>query len=85
MQNVTAGANPISVKKGIDKTCDYLVGKLKELSTPVKGSADIKVTVLPPPPPCSLTFILLFGSSFHSRACPALVLVHEKTVTPALR
>eukprot|EP00884_Botryococcus_braunii_P006189 jgi/Botrbrau1/15571/Bobra.33_1s0002.1 len=42
LQNVTAGANPISVKKGIDKTCDFLVGKLKELSTPVQGSADIK-------------------------------------------
>lgn len=25
-QNVTAGANPISIKRGIDKTCDYLVG-----------------------------------------------------------
>ena len=24
-QYVTAGANPISVKKGIDKTCDFLV------------------------------------------------------------
>lgn len=25
LQNVTAGANPISIKRGIDKTCDYLV------------------------------------------------------------
>ena len=24
-QNVTAGANPISIKRGIDKTCEYLV------------------------------------------------------------
>jgi chaperonin GroEL (HSP60 family) len=46
VQNVTAGANPISVKKGIDKTCDFLVAKLKELATPVKGSADIKVHAL---------------------------------------
>jgi chaperonin GroEL (HSP60 family) len=25
LQNVTAGANPISIKRGIDKTCAYLV------------------------------------------------------------
>lgn len=25
LQNVTAGANPISIKRGIDKTCEYLV------------------------------------------------------------
>ncbi|KAK9840846.1 hypothetical protein WJX81_008644 [Elliptochloris bilobata] len=42
LQYVTAGANPISVKKGIDKTCDFLVGKLKEKAQPVKGSSDIK-------------------------------------------
>jgi chaperonin GroEL (HSP60 family) len=42
-QAVTAGANPISVKKGIDKTCDFLVAKLKEVARPVKGTEDIKV------------------------------------------
>lgn len=42
-QVVTAGANPISVKKGIDKTCEFLVAKLKEVAKPVKGRADIKV------------------------------------------
>ena len=40
---MTAGANPISVKKGIDKTCDFLVEKLREKAQPVKGSSDIKV------------------------------------------
>jgi len=25
LHNVTAGANPISIKRGIDKTCEYLV------------------------------------------------------------
>lgn len=44
-QVVTAGANPISVKKGIDKTCDYLVSKLKEHAKAVKGRSDIKVCV----------------------------------------
>ena len=43
LQAVTSGANPISIKKGIDKTCDFLVGKLKENSKPVKGTEDIKV------------------------------------------
>ncbi|KAL4439015.1 hypothetical protein ABPG77_006952 [Micractinium sp. CCAP 211/92] len=42
LQNVTAGANPISIKRGIDKTCDFLVEKLKEFARPVKGSSEIK-------------------------------------------
>ena len=42
-QAVTSGANPVSIKKGIDKTCDFLVKKLKENARPVKGSSDIKV------------------------------------------
>ena len=42
-QAVTAGANPISLKKGIDATCEYLVAKLKEVARPVKGTNDIKV------------------------------------------
>lgn len=42
LQSVTAGANPISIKKGIDKTTDFLVEKLKTLSRPVEGSQDIK-------------------------------------------
>ncbi len=43
VQAVTAGSNPITLKKGIDKTCDFLVAKLKEVSRPVKGTEDIKV------------------------------------------
>ena len=27
LQNVTAGANPIMIKKGIDKTCEFLVSE----------------------------------------------------------
>ncbi|KAG1669626.1 hypothetical protein FOA52_010786 [Chlamydomonas sp. UWO 241] len=42
LQFVTAGANPITIKKGIEKTCDFLVEKLKGLSVPVKGREDIK-------------------------------------------
>jgi hypothetical protein len=43
LQCVTAGANPISVKKGIDKTSEFLVGKLRENAKPVQGRNDIKV------------------------------------------
>lgn len=43
LQAVSAGANPISVKKGIDKTCAYLVEKLKEHSKQISGPKDIKV------------------------------------------
>ncbi|KAK9803986.1 hypothetical protein WJX72_010458 [[Myrmecia] bisecta] len=42
LQVVTSGANPINVKKGIDKTCEFLVKKLKENAKPVKGTSDIK-------------------------------------------
>ncbi|KAI5073392.1 hypothetical protein GOP47_0011405 [Adiantum capillus-veneris] len=40
--NVTSGANPIAVKKGIDKTVAGLVEELKKKSLPVKGRDDIK-------------------------------------------
>eukprot|EP00877_Chromochloris_zofingiensis_P013658 jgi/Chrzof1/8546/Cz03g15060.t1 len=42
LQCVTAGANPVSVKKGIEKTNEYLVGKLREHAKPVQGRNDIK-------------------------------------------
>ena len=42
LQAVTSGANPISIKKGIDKTTAFLLAKLVENSRPVKGSGDIK-------------------------------------------
>lgn len=40
--SVTSGANPVSVKKGIDKTVAGLVEELQKKSRPVKGSGDIK-------------------------------------------
>jgi len=42
LQAVTSGANPIAVKKGIDKTCDFLIRKLRENAKPVKGTEDIR-------------------------------------------
>mmetsp|Transcript_46072 Transcript_46072/g.73779 ORF Transcript_46072/g.73779 Transcript_46072/m.73779 type:complete len:544 (+) Transcript_46072:576-2207(+) len=42
LQSVTAGANPISIKKGIDKTRRFLTDKLEELAKPINGSSDIK-------------------------------------------
>jgi chaperonin GroEL (HSP60 family) len=43
LQAITAGANPIAVKKGIDKTQEYLVQKLRENAKPVNGRNDIRV------------------------------------------
>lgn len=40
--NVSSGANPVSLKKGIDKTVQGLVEELKKKSRPVKGREDIK-------------------------------------------
>lgn len=42
LQSVTAGANPISINKGIDKTRRFLTEKLEEHAKPINGSADIK-------------------------------------------
>ncbi|PKA47791.1 RuBisCO large subunit-binding protein subunit alpha, chloroplastic [Apostasia shenzhenica] len=40
--SVTSGANPVSVKKGIDKTVAGVVEELEKKSRPVKGRVDIK-------------------------------------------
>ena len=42
LQSVTAGANPISINRGIEKTRKWLTGKLEELAKPINGSEDIK-------------------------------------------
>ncbi|MGB7054929.1 MAG: chaperonin GroEL [bacterium] len=41
LKTVTAGANAMEVKKGIDKAVEVVVAALKKLSTPIKGSTDI--------------------------------------------
>lgn len=43
--NVTSGANPVAVKKGIDKTVLGLVEELEKKARPVKGRDDIKGTL----------------------------------------
>ena len=40
--SVTSGANPVSVKKGIDKTVQGLIDELEKKARPVKGREDIK-------------------------------------------
>jgi len=41
LKNVTAGANPVALKRGMDKAVDAVVESLKKLSTPVKGHNEI--------------------------------------------
>ena len=41
LKNVTAGANPMQLKRGIDKGVAAIVESLKEMSTPVKGKTEI--------------------------------------------
>jgi len=38
---VTAGHNPMELKRGIDKSVEAIVAELKKLSTPTKGKSDI--------------------------------------------
>ena len=71
-QYVTAGANPISVKKGIDKTCDFLVEKLREKAQPVKGSSDIKVRCCSRVRPCASLKMYVLGTNPFGRAAACL-------------
>jgi chaperonin GroEL len=41
LRNVAAGANPIFLKKGIDKAVEIAVEELKKLAIPVEGKAEI--------------------------------------------
>jgi chaperonin GroEL len=40
-KNVTAGANPMSLKRGIDKAVEAVVSELKKLSIPIKSKNEI--------------------------------------------
>jgi len=41
LKNVTAGRNPMSLKRGIDKAVDEIVKELEKLSLPTKGKKEI--------------------------------------------
>ncbi len=40
-KNVTAGANPMALKRGIDKAVERVVAELKKMSTPIKDRKEI--------------------------------------------
>jgi len=42
LRNMAAGANPLAIKRGIEKAVDHVRGELKRLSVPVKGREDIE-------------------------------------------
>jgi chaperonin GroEL len=41
LKNVTAGSNPMSIKRGIDKAIEVVVKELKKLAIPTKGRTEI--------------------------------------------
>ena len=41
LKNVTAGTNPMGIRRGIDKAVEQVVNELKKLSTPTKGKKEI--------------------------------------------
>lgn len=41
LKNVTAGANPMSLKRGIEKAVELVVAQLKELSKPIKDKKEV--------------------------------------------
>jgi chaperonin GroEL len=41
LKNVTAGANPVALKRGMEKAVERVVDELRKMSTPVKGAAEI--------------------------------------------
>ncbi|MBN3883434.1 MAG: chaperonin GroEL [Nostoc sp. SerVER01] len=42
LRNVTAGADPLTVKRGIDKATEFVIEKIKEHARPIKDSRDIE-------------------------------------------
>ena len=42
LQAITSGANPVAIKRGMDKTCAALVTTLRERATEIRSSDDIK-------------------------------------------
>ena len=42
LKNVTAGANPMALKRGVDKAVEAVIVRLKELSEDVKGKEEIR-------------------------------------------
>lgn len=42
MKNITAGANPMIVKKGIEKAVEAVVGELKKIAKPIKNKEEIQ-------------------------------------------
>jgi len=40
-KNITAGANPMEIKRGIDKAVEAIVGELKKLSKPCQSKTEI--------------------------------------------
>jgi chaperonin GroEL len=41
LRNVTAGANPVEIKRGMDKACEAILEKLKENSKTIKDKSEI--------------------------------------------
>jgi chaperonin GroEL len=41
LKNVTAGTNPMGIRRGIDQAVEVVVAELKKMSTPTKGNKDI--------------------------------------------
>jgi len=42
LRNVTAGANPMLIKRGIEKASDAAVAEIKKIAVPVKGREDLE-------------------------------------------
>ena len=42
MKNITAGANPMIIKKGIEKAVDAVVSELKKIAKPIKNRGEIE-------------------------------------------
>lgn len=41
LKNVAAGANPLAIKRGLDRACKVVIDKIKEISKPIKNKKEI--------------------------------------------
>ena len=42
MKNITAGTNPMILRRGLEKGCEAIITKLQEIAKPIKGTSDIE-------------------------------------------
>ncbi|MDD5045068.1 MAG: chaperonin GroEL [Candidatus Omnitrophica bacterium] len=84
LKNVTAGSNPMSLKRGIEKTVEKVVEELKKISTPIKDKKEV-AQVASIAANCDVTIGELIAEAMDKVGKDGVITVEEsKTTATAL-